>query len=134
MVGEDLSEPESKFLISYGEEIAEVMLYNDDAMNGPNDDAPRIADVHAGQVAEKFHHVGVGRPRKFYVLYPWKGDAVLCAGAIMPFHEFADTKRHTDESWFKKLDADHQSSIPNWFRSIISNEGRDEPKSLRDRR
>ena len=62
------------------------MLYGGNSYLTPRDDAPRVVDVYANPQESGYLHVGIARPRKMYVLYPWKGKTVLCEGAILPYY------------------------------------------------
>lgn len=96
------------------------MLYGGNSYLSPRDDAPRVVDVYANPQEGGFLHVGVARPRKLYVLYPWKGKTILCEGAIMPYYEFVTASRLTDKSWKERLDSEQRPSIPRWVAPVVS--------------
>jgi hypothetical protein len=118
--GVDLNDSENAFIQTYGETIAGIMLYGGNSYENPRDDAPRVVDVYANAEAGGYLHVGIARPRALYVLYPWKGQAILCRGAVMPYYEFAATTRHTDASWKQMLDSEKRPSIPKWLAPVVS--------------
>lgn len=116
----DLSESEIYFIKGYGKTIAHIMLYGGNSYATPRDNAPRVVDVYANPQEGGYLHVGIARPRKMYVLYPWKGETILCEGAVMPYYEFVTTTRLTDESWRKELDSKNRPSIPKWMSSVVT--------------
>lgn len=116
----DLSESENAFIQAYGVTIAGIMLYGGNSYLTPTDDAPRVVDVHANSQAGGYLHVGVARPRKLYVLYPWKGETVLCEGAIMPYYELVTASRLTDESWKERLDSTSRPPITKWLSPVVA--------------
>jgi hypothetical protein len=115
-----LNRSEVAFIKSYGNTIAGIMLYGGNSYLTPRDDAPRVVDVYSNRQEGGYLHVGVARPRKMYVLYPWEGKTVLCQGAVLPFYEFVNTSRLTDESWKTRLDSDKRPSIPKWVSPVVS--------------
>ncbi len=116
----DLDKSDAAFIRGYGQSIARIMFYGGNAYLSPKDDAPRVVDVYQNPNANAYLHVGIARPRKMYVLYPWKGKSVFCEGAVMPYYEFVNSSRLTDASWKKMLDSDQRPSIPEWMVPIIS--------------
>ena len=123
----DLSESENAFIQAYGKAIAGIMLYGGNSYLTPRDDAPRIVDVYANLQAGGYLHVGVARPRKLYVLYPWKGETVLCEGAIMPYYELVTAPRLTDESWKERLDSTSRPPMPKWLSPVVAGGGLNRP-------
>jgi hypothetical protein len=115
----DLNERETAFMDNYGG-ILEVIMQ---ALGSTKDDAPRIVDVFTNQRRQAHLHVGIARPRKMYVLYPWENEDVLCEGAVLPYYEFTHTSRLTDTAWKEMLDSEKRPSIPEWVSPII-NKGR----------
>jgi hypothetical protein len=117
---------ESRFMDDYGDTLAGIMLYAGNHQI-PRDDAPRVVDVYANPKRGGYLHVGVARPRKMYVLYPWNGRTILCEGAVMPYYEFVSASRLTDESWKVLLDSDERPAIPKWFAPVVSGGGLSKP-------
>lgn len=107
------------------------MFYGGNAYLTPQDDAPRVVDVFDNLQKGGYLHVGIARPRKLYVLYPWKGRHVLCEGAVLPYYEFVATSRLTDESWKARLDSAERPSIPEWFAPVVNGGALSQP-SLED--
>ena len=128
----DLNRDEISFIKAYGQTIAGIMLYGGNSFLTPRDDAPRVVDVYANPEEGGYLHVGIARPRKLYVLYPWKGKAVLCEGAIMPYYEFITTSRLTDESWKERLDSDKRPSIPKWLSPVVGGGNLSKPTLKKD--
>jgi len=122
---------EVAFMQDYGKTIAGIMFYGGNSYLVPRDDAPRVVDVYANPDAGGYLHVGVARPRRLYVLYPWKDEAILCQGAVMPYYEFVTGRRVTDESWKGMLDSQERPGLPSWVRPIVSG-GRLSKPELRD--
>ena len=116
----ELNESEIKFIKKYGESIAEIMLYGGNSYLTPRDDSPRIVDVFSNSEKGEYLHVGISRPRKIYVLYPWKGKDILCVGAVLPYYEFVNNSRLTDSDWKKMLDSNSRPPILRWQEPIIN--------------
>jgi hypothetical protein len=126
--GEDWNEEDERFIQGYGVKIAKIMLYGGNAYVTPLDDAPRIVDVYANPyIPKSYLHAGIGRPRAIYVLYPWRGNQILCKGAVLPYYEFACEDRLTDTEWKELLDSDERPAIPDWVKPIISESGISKP-------
>ncbi|MCB9881102.1 MAG: DUF3160 domain-containing protein [Planctomycetes bacterium] len=86
----------------------------------PPDDAPRAVPVWEDPFeGPEILHAAIGRPQWIYVLYPWKGDDVLCRGAVMPYHEFVSSEPWTDVRWKEELDRpDGLARTPTWLAPI----------------
>jgi len=126
LVGVALNKEEEAFLGRYGATLAVIMLYGGNSFYTPRDDAPKVADVFWHYRAGNLH-VGIGRPRALYVLYPWKGKEVLCAGAVLPYYEFFNQERLTDSEWRSMLDSKTTPDLPGWLRPIICRDGLSAP-------
>jgi len=128
LAGTDIDREDVRFIKDYGASLAAIMLYGgNSAAQYPEDDAPRIADVYSNAELRTNLHVGIGRARALYVLYPWDGDVVLCRGAVMPYYEFTDPGRLTDDEWKARLDSEARPKVPAWLRPIIGAEGLNAP-------
>lgn len=66
--------------------------------------------------------VATGRPRAFYVLYPWHGMDVLCAGAVFPYFEYEGKKHLTDAEWTQTLGQPDAVPIPRWAKLLYLGE------------
>jgi len=117
--GVPLSKEDGRFIRGYGGRIAGIMFYGGNSYYTPEDDAPRIVDVHSDPNSQRVLEVGVGRPRAIYVLYPYKGGEVLCRGAVMPYYEFQSATRLTDAEWKGLLDSEAAPELPEWVKPII---------------
>jgi hypothetical protein len=115
----ELNDDDIGFVKGYGITIARIMLYGGNSYLNPRDDAPKVVDVYANSGAGRYLHVGIARPRKMYVLYPWQGKPILCEGAVMPYYEFVNASRLTDEEWIAKLDSDERPPIPEWISPVV---------------
>ena len=111
---------EEEFIKNYGIIIAGIMMYGGNSYYTPRDDAPRIIDVYYNPVSNGYLHVGIARPRKLYVLYPWQDETVLCEGAVMPYYEYVSNKRLTDFDWKEVLDSEQRPSVSEWIKPAIS--------------
>jgi len=109
------TEDESEFLKSYGTDLGYIHGYYSSAAGMPRDDAPRWAEVSGLPTPGKFLAAGVGRPREFYVLYPWNGIEVLCVGSVMQYYEYETAERLTDNAWRALLDSPAAPALPAWF-------------------
>ena len=130
--GVELNRNETTFIEDYGSAIAGIMLYGGNSYLTPRDDAPRVVDVYANPQKGGYLHVGVSRPRKLYVLYPWQGKTVLCKGVVMPYYEFVATTKLTDKSWTERLDSEKRPPIPKWMSPVVRN-GNLSKAELKDR-
>ncbi|HQF37727.1 MAG TPA: DUF3160 domain-containing protein [Opitutaceae bacterium] len=109
------SEDDEFFLKSYGEDLGGIHGYYSSATGMPRDDAPRWAEVSGLPEPGKFLAAGIGRPREFYVLYPWNGIEVLCVGSVMQYYEYETGERLTDDAWRALLDSPAAPPLPAWF-------------------
>lgn len=116
--GVELIDTENHVIKGYGSILKEIMLHRGDTP--ARDNAPRVADIFSNPQAMRYLHVGVGRPRKLYVLYPWKGNHVLCTGAVMPYYEFTSKERLNREGWKGLLDSGNRPKGPEWFQPLES--------------
>jgi hypothetical protein len=120
--GKQWNQQDELFIKGYGVRLAKMMLYGGNAYLSPRDDAPRIVDVYSNPyILKGILHVGIGRARTIYVLYPWQGKDILCLGAVMPYYEFAHNDRLTDTEWKLLLDSDKRPDVPNWVTPIFRN-------------
>ena len=116
--GVEMNETETRFIKGYGSILKEIMLHRGDTP--ARDNAPRVADIFSNPQTMRYLHAGVGRPHKLYVLYPWKGNHVLCAGAVMPYYEFTHAERLTRDEWKILLDSEERPTSPKWFQPLES--------------
>jgi len=123
----EFNESENEFIKNYGVNIAEIMLYGGNSYSMPKDDAPRIVDVFANPERKEFLCVGISRPRKIFVLYHWKGENILCVGAVLPYYEFISKTRLTDGEWKKILDSKDRPHILDWQKEIINGGNLEKP-------
>jgi hypothetical protein len=117
--GQALSTEDEGLLMSFGEKLAGIMLYDGNSYLVPNDDAPRVADILTNPNEGRHLHVGVGRPRALYVLYPYDGREVVCRGAVLPYFELIESSRMNDAEWRKRLDSTSPPTAPTWLTPII---------------
>ena len=130
--GAAFSEDENRFIRSYGQRLAAVMLYGGNSYLTPNDDAPRVVDVFSRPQIGTFLEVGIARPRALYVLYPVKSGEILCWGAVMPYFEFTHDARLTDAEWKALLDSVKRPKSPDWLSPIIVPSGLSAPTLKQD--
>ncbi|HVW19715.1 MAG TPA: DUF3160 domain-containing protein [Opitutaceae bacterium] len=110
----DFTPDEADFLRGYGEKLGAIMGYSDDGTDFPKDDAPKWAEVNLDPNSGQSLAVGLGRPRTLYVLYPWKGMEVLCAGGVTTYYEYPSRDRLTDPEWRALLDSKEAPVPPAW--------------------
>jgi len=133
--GAPWNDDEEAFILSYGTQIAGIMLYGGNSYLTPRDDAPRAVTVYTNAQApggKPYLHVGIGRARALYVLYPWKEREILCRGAVMPYYEFPHGSRLTDAEWKALLDSPKRPAAPAWGAPVVAEGGIAKPV-LRDR-
>lgn len=139
---------EEQYIRNYGHALANLMFYEGNSYVHPRDDAPKIVDVYSNINTGQHLHVGIARPRKMYVLYPWQGKTILCTGAVLPYYEFAHPTRLNDAEWktllgttkwqpkrsklqgfleaFKPKDPappNMRPAVPEWFKPILQGDG-----------
>lgn len=112
--GLPFNKEEEEFIKGYGDRLGHIMLYESNSYEEPRDDAMRIVDVYSNPNLNKVLEVGIGRPRRIWVLYPAAGGDILCQGAVMPYYEFASDERLTDGEWRTLLDSDRAPVLPDW--------------------
>jgi hypothetical protein len=125
-----LNSSEESFIRGYGERIAAIMFYGGNSFLSPRDDAPRVVDVFTNAFTgprPRQLHVGIGRARKLYVLYPWQGKDILCAGAVIPYYEFTSVERLTNSAWRELLDSRQRPLVPGWIAPILWDKGIGKP-------
>jgi hypothetical protein len=115
--GIEPSEDERRFCDLFPQYLGNALMYNSNAYLNPLDDAAKVAPiwVHSDDVARLYFHVGVGRPRRIYVLYPWKGEKHVCVGGIMPYLEHESDTALNDEEWRGVLDSAKPPTTPAWL-------------------
>lgn len=114
MEGNELTENDSQFIRDYGNSIAGFFEYNRAAAETPRDDAFRSAVILSDP--KGWHlHAAVARPRALYVLYPYQGKEILCRGAVMPYYEFIQRERLSDQSWHRLYDSNRRPAQPKWL-------------------
>ena len=118
--GRPFSDTEIDFIHNYGAALAHIMFYDGNSWLTPKDDAPRTAEVFFNPVTGKRLLVGVARPRRLLVLYPWKGEAHLCVGVVMPYREHVSARPLTDAEWKALLDGDSPPTPPQWLEPILA--------------
>jgi hypothetical protein len=115
---------EEAFLKKYGEEMAGIMGYGGNSWLTPRDDAPRWAEVCWYPERGTLLAVGVGRPRRLYVLYPWNGMEILCTGSVMQYFEYEGRQRLSDNAWRDLLDSSEAPPVPVWMRQYMKPPGK----------
>jgi hypothetical protein len=117
------NDDEKKLITDFGKDLAMAMFYDSNAYVAPKDNAMKVVDVFAG---ERQHlHVGISRPRKMYVLYPWQGKEILCVGAVTPYMEFTSAEVVDDVGWKAMLDGAEaeRPAVPEWYAPLLGKEG-----------
>jgi hypothetical protein len=94
------------------------MFYGGNSYDEPRDDAPRICDVYTNPQEVELLHVGIGRPRQIYLLYPYGGKNILTHGAVFPCYEFAGSECLTDKEWQKLEQSTSAPAQPAWLRQL----------------
>ena len=109
---------DNDFIHEYGEHLARVMFYTGNSYMNPRDDAARIGDIFSNPAAAGILHIGIGRPRKMYLLYPYGGKQILVYGAVSPYYEFAGSERLTDRDWQKIEQSPSAPAQPDWLQVL----------------
>jgi len=108
---------EASFIKSYGETLASIMGYFGVGYT-PRDDAPRWVEIVRDPRRNDLLAAATGRPRAFYVLYPWQGIDVLCEGAVIPYYEYRSAEVLTDAEWREQLSRPEAPRPPDWAQMV----------------
>lgn len=114
---QDWNKDEADFIKGVGPQMAFLMGYFGN-VHSPQDDAPRWVEIADYPDRGTLFAVATGRPRAFYVLYPWKGIEVLCTGSVFPYFEYEGKKRLTDAEWTQSLKTPDAVPLPGWAKSL----------------
>jgi len=114
---QDWDKEEVKFIKDFGGQMAYLMGYFGN-VHSPQDDAPRWVEIADFPNRGTLFAVATGRPRVFYVLYPWKGLEVLCTGSVFPYFEYEGKTRLTDTEWTQSLKKPDAVELSRWARSL----------------
>jgi hypothetical protein len=109
------SDEEVSFLKEYGTELAEIMGYSFGSLNHARDDAPRAASVVCDPESTVMRVIGTGRPRELWVLYPHRGERVVCRGVVLSYYELDAEDAPTDAEWKAMLDSKEPPREPAWL-------------------
>ena len=83
------------------------------------DDYPRAATVARSAHSSKVMIAASGYHREIRVLYPWKGERILCKGAVMTFYSFPNDGPFCDLDWVKRLEAAPPPEPPEWLKPLV---------------
>ena len=119
LAGIDWTEDEAAVIRNFGEQLAFIMGYDGNSWLTPNDDSPRIVTIESDPLTGIYQHVGISKPRSFYVLYPWEGREILCHGAVFPYQTKRDNQRLTDNEW-KQILEQEKPEPATWLEPILS--------------
>ncbi len=117
--GANFSKKDNYFLTDFGEKLAAVMLCDVYGYHGSNGETPHIVPVYFKPERNTCLYSGTGRPRLMYVLYPYKGNEILCIGAVIPYYEFVSPIGLTNDQWKKRFDGDERPESPVWLQPIM---------------
>lgn len=116
--GQDWDDDETAFIRNYADSLGYIMGYDGNSWEDAQDDSMRITTIGSDPERGLYNQVGIARARSLYVLYPWKGQLVLCLGAVMPFQTHVSANRMLDEEWGRYLD-ENGTSFPEWLQPLI---------------
>jgi hypothetical protein len=109
------SDDDARFLKEFGVALGEVMGYSLGSVQHPEDDAPRAASVICDPSNDVMRVVGTGRPRELWVLYPYRGEKVVCRGVVLSYYELDAKDAPTDAEWKAMLDSKDPPPEPPWI-------------------
>ena len=114
------TDEDDKFLVAYGDRLAELFGYRSHGGSWPSDNAMKVVDVFHCNARHNYQllHVAIGRPRALYVLYPWQGGEYICRGAVLPYYEFLADEPLTDAEWRARLDSSQRPPLPGWLQPL----------------
>jgi hypothetical protein len=113
------TDEEARFIKGYGPTMARAMGYFGN-MYAPRDDAPRCIEVVRFAQDDTSLIAATGRPRIFYVLYPWRDMNIFCEGVVLPYYEFRSRERLTDQQWRTQLDSPTKPPSLDWLRDVAT--------------
>lgn len=115
--GEEPGDDDTKWLLVFGPQLAFLTRCH---FAFPPDNVPKCVRIFSHPEQHRNLHAGIGRPCFLYVLYPWKGDEVLCRGAVLPYLESHEPGTLTDEEWRSRLDKGASSlQTPKWLEPLL---------------
>ncbi len=115
--GQPFSDTQREFMFVYGPLLGGLMGYDGSTYLSPRDDAAICSQILHDPQSGIRRHVGLGRPRIFYILYPTKNGEVLLRGAVNTYEERDAQEPLTDSAWRERLDQEPNSSPP-WLQII----------------
>ncbi|MEQ1751196.1 MAG: DUF3160 domain-containing protein [Prosthecobacter sp.] len=121
--GQPLSDTQREFMFDYGPLLGHLMGYDGSTYLSPRDDAEICSQILHDPQRGIRRHVGLGRPRMFYILYPTKNGEVLLRGAVNTYQERDTEEPLTDSAWSELLNHKPDSSPP-WLQIIQPDKAR----------
>lgn len=118
---QSLTAEDEYFITDYGEELARLLKYEAYSASDPCDDAMRCISVLTHANGDHVH-IAVSRPQAIYVLYPDRGQQLLCRGAVFPYFEFTDNEIVDDESWKRRIDKSTTPARPRWLEPLFTDD------------
>ncbi|MBL8896523.1 MAG: DUF3160 domain-containing protein [Planctomycetes bacterium] len=112
--GRELSRSDRDFFFSLG-----ITLYNLSDSDGEVGSA-RATEVVRDLVLDRSIVAGTGRPRALWLLYPWKGELVLCRGAVLPVYEVQTPQTPTHAEWNRRVNDGAELELPSWLKPIYA--------------
>lgn len=97
--GEHHNDTDRGFMLGYGKDLADLMFYEGDTADEPDDDAPRVCEIGVDPRTNQRLQVGVGRPQAIFVLYPTPNGPLLCRGAVLPYGQCLSDRPLTNDEW-----------------------------------
>lgn len=118
---QSLTAEDDQFITNYGEELAGLLNYESYSAASPLDDSMRCISVmtHANG---NHVHIAVARPQAIYVLYPYRGQELLCRGAVFPYFEFTDSEIVDDVAWKRRVDTATAPARPRWLEPLFTDD------------
>jgi hypothetical protein len=112
--GRELSRSDRDFFFSLG--LTLFNLANSEAEQG----CARATEVTRDLMLDRSIVAGTGRPRALWLLYPWKGELVLCRGAVLPVYEVQAPETPTHAEWNRRVNEDAELELPTWLKPIYA--------------
>ena len=116
-----LTHADESFITNYGPELSRLLKYESFAAGNPIDDAMRCVRVLTHGNGTHLH-IAVSRPQAIYVLYPDRGEQVLCRGAVFPYFEFTDSAIVDDWNWKTRIDSSSIPPRPRWLEPLFTDD------------
>ena len=127
----EFSEDDTRFFRCAGARLAQHIFYRNEAMHGPRDNTPRIADVIADPNSGQYLEVGIGPPAlPSGALSLQRNRYPLSQQLSLPYYEFHSPARLNDcPMEGPELDSKDRPALPDWGQAHLQAASASAPQS-----